>query len=198
MWDNGHVHTSVIEHGVTDAGTVYSGELERGIVVINNLSARGRLLGAVIVNEVRRHIPVDVVGMGTEEFGIGEVLHPRLPAFISRYRFFFNPIRWTSLGLSICEAMMAGLPIVGLATTELSSVIQDGKSGYIHTDINYLLGKMKLLLNNREHATELGKEAQRVARKRFSIQRFTMEWKKLFEQVINTNKLTASQEIVHA
>lgn len=198
MWDNGDVQTAVIEHGVTDTGINYTGELDRGIVVINNLTARGRLLGADIFKEVRRHIPLDLVGMGNEEFGLGEVLHPQLPAFISRYRFFFNPIRWTSLGLAICEAMMAGLPVVGLATTELSSVIQNGKSGYIHTDVHYLISKMKLLLNDQAHAAELGREGKKIAAKRFSIERFTAEWKKLFEQAINKKELTDNQKILQA
>jgi NAD(P)-dependent dehydrogenase (short-subunit alcohol dehydrogenase family) len=29
-----------------------------------------------------------------------------------------KPVRYTSLGLAVCEAMMLGLPIIGLATTE--------------------------------------------------------------------------------
>lgn len=198
MWDNGDVHTTVIEHGVTDPDVQYSGELERGIVVINNLTTRGRLLGADIFKEVRRIIPLDLVGMGNEEYGLGEVLHPQLPAFISRYRFFFNPIRWTSLGLAICEAMMAGVPVVGLATTELSSVIQNGKSGYIHTDIHYLISKMKLLLNDRDHAAALGSEGRKIAMNRFSIDRFIAAWKKVFEQAIQGHVLTNHQKILQA
>ncbi len=59
--------------------------------------------------------------MGAEEAGgLGEVRHVELAAFAARYRFFFNPIRYTSLGLAVIEAMMVGMPIVALATTEMS------------------------------------------------------------------------------
>jgi len=44
----------------------------------------------------------------------------------AEYRFFFNPVRYTSLPLAVCEAMTIGMPIVGLATTELVSVIRNG------------------------------------------------------------------------
>ena len=185
MWDNGPVNTKVIEHGVMDPGVHFTGELEKGIVVINNLPSRGRLLGLDLFLEARKHIPIDLVGMGTGELGLGEVLHPQLPQFISRYRFFFNPIRWTSLGLAICEAMMIGIPVVGMATTELSSVIQNDRSGFIHTDLKYLVQKMKILLKDKNMAVQLGQEGRRTAMARFNIKRFTSEWKELFEQTIN-------------
>lgn len=185
MWDNGNVKTTVIEHGVTDPQVEYTGELERGVVVINNLPSRGRLLGLDLFLEARKHVPLDLVGMGTGELGLGEVLHPQLPSFVSRYRFFFNPIRWTSLGLAICEAMMIGIPVVGMATTELSSVIQNERSGFIHTDLNYLINKMKLLLKDRDLAVQLGKEGRRTAMERFNIKRFAQEWEELFERAIN-------------
>ncbi len=99
MWDSNNTPTVVIEHGVTAPPALYSGNLNKGIVVINNLPERGRLLGFDIFKEVKQQVPLDLVGMGTGNYGLGEVLHPQLPAFISRYRFFFNPIRYTSLGL---------------------------------------------------------------------------------------------------
>lgn len=188
MWNNGNVNTTVIEHGVIMPAIKFTGELNKGIVVINNLSSRGRLLGLDIFNEVKKCISLDLVGMGTSDIGLGEVLHPQLPEFISRYRFFFNPIRWTSMGLAICEAMALGIPVVGLATTELSSVIENGVSGFIHTDINYLISKMQLLLQDESLAFELGNNGKKIAAERFNINRFTNEWKLLFERTIRYSK----------
>jgi hypothetical protein len=185
MWDNGNLRTTVIEHGVIDPQVNFTGELERGVVVINNLPARGRLLGLDLFLEARKHVPLDLVGMGTGELGLGEVLHPQLPSFVSKYRFFFNPIRWTSLGLAICEAMMIGIPVVGMATTELSTVIQNERSGFIHTDLKYLIEKMKLLLSDKNLAVQVGREGREIAQERFSIKRFTEKWKELFERTIH-------------
>jgi hypothetical protein len=188
MWNNNATPTRVIEHGVTDPGAKYSGHLSKGIVVINNLLTRGRLLGLDIFLEARQQVPLDLVGMGTGEMGLGEVLHPQLPEFQSRYRFFFNPIRYTSLGLAICEALMMGVPVVGLATTELSVVIENGHSGFIHTDINYLIDKMKQLLKEPELAKEIGNNGREMALKRFGIARFTREWEELFNEVVHRGK----------
>jgi hypothetical protein len=194
MWDSNDTPTRVIEHGVVDTGVTYTGELDRGIVVINNLPLRGRLLGFDIFQDVRSQIPLDLVGMGTGSYGLGEVLHPQLPEFQSRYRFFFNPIRYTSLGLAICEAMMMGIPVVGLATTELSAVIDDGHSGFIHTDIDYLIEKMKLLIDEPELARQIGANGRQVALKRFGIKRFATDWEQLFNEVVsrkNENLISA-------
>lgn len=195
MWDSNNTPTLVIEHGVTDPGMSYKGDLDRGIVVINNLPARGRLLGHDIFMHVRKHVPLDLVGMGTGELGLGEVLHPQLPKFQSRYRFFFNPIRYTSLGLAICEAMMMGIPVVGLATTELSAVIENGVSGFIHTDVEYLVEKMKLLISEPQLAREIGTKGREVALQRFGIQRFTNDWENLFTEVTSKNKAAAAETV---
>lgn len=184
MWDNTGITTRVIEHGVTMPAIPYSGDMERGIVVINNLPTRGRLLGLDIFDEVKKYVPLDLVGMGSEGLGLGEILHPQLPEFLSHYRFFFNPIRYTSLGLAVCEAMMSGMPVVGMATTELASVITNGSNGYIHTDVSYLIQKMTALLRNKDLASNVGSEGQQTAIKRFNIKRFTEDWLKVFQQAI--------------
>lgn len=194
MWDN-QVPARVIEHGVTMPEMAYMGDIPRGLVVINNLSSRGRLLGLDIFNEVKKHVPLDLIGMGSEELGLGEVLHPQLPAFISRYRFFFNPIRYTSLGLAVCEAMMSGMPVVGMATTELVTVIQNGMNGYIHTDISYLVQKMKALLNDHELAQRLGREGRQTAIKRFNIKRFTDEWRRVFYLAMEKSSRMLADEL---
>lgn len=186
MWDNGRTPVRVIEHGVMEPpeGARYTGELERGIAVVNNLPKRGRLCGSDVWEHVHERIPADLVGMGSKDApgGIGEVPLPDLPAFESRYRFFFNPIRYTSLGLAVCEAMMLGMPICGLATTEMVSVVQNGVSGYVETNVDRLAGHMRELLADPALARRLGAGARETARERFDIQRFAGEWERLFAE----------------
>ncbi|MFC0398754.1 glycosyltransferase family 4 protein [Paraburkholderia rhizosphaerae] len=178
MWDCGATPTQVIEHGVrVPDGVRYSGELGRGIVVVNHLAQRGRRLGADLFGALRAQTPLDLVGMdAARSGGIGEIPNLELAAFIARYRFFFNPIRWTSLGLAIVEAMMIGMPIVGFATTELATVIRNGENGYVHTDRQLLLEAMNDLLRDPQHARALGDAARRTAIERFHIDRFVRDW----------------------
>jgi glycosyltransferase involved in cell wall biosynthesis len=91
--------------------------------------------------------------------------------------------------------MMLGIPVVGLATTELATIIENGKSGYVHTNVAYLAGKMKLLLNDPGHATRLGEAGRETALKKFDINRFTSEWEQLFRMAVNDNKNLITQVI---
>jgi hypothetical protein len=75
----------------------------------------------------------------------------------------FNPICYASLGLAVIEAMMIGLPIVALATTEMITVIENGVSGFIATDVCRLIEPMRELLSSREKAAVLGASAPQAA-----------------------------------
>lgn len=186
MWDSNRSQTTVIDHGVVAPSAHYQGTLDKGIVVINNLPSRGRRLGWDVFEYVREHVPLDLIGMGATEIGgIGEIPHNELPDFIAQYRFFFNPIRYTSLGLSIIEAMLVGLPVVGLATTELVSVIDNGVNGYISLKPDELIAVMRKLIAAPSLARSIGAAGRRTAHDRFSIARFARDWETLFETVIS-------------
>ena len=178
MWDSGRTPVQVIEHGVLVPENVsYRGERERGLVVVNNLATRGRRLGGDVFETVREQVPLDLVGMGAEALGgLGEVQHAQLPAFTADYRFVFNPIRYTSLGLAVIEAMMIGAPIVALATTEMATVIENGRSGLADTNVAALIDGMRTLLRDPALARELGEQGRRRAMERFNIGRFVADW----------------------
>jgi len=178
MWDCGDTPTQVIEHGVRLLRPAhYSGELESGIVVVNNIGTRGRRLGADVYAEVAAAVPLVLVGMGSHLVGgQGEVANHELPAFMARHRYFFNPIRYTSLGLAMVEAMMVGLPVVGLATTEVATLIRNGDNGFVDTRVNRLVDAMQVLRRDRAYAQMLGEAARRTAHERFGIDRFVADW----------------------
>ena len=178
MWNSGAAPTRVIEHGVQLlAEATYTGERESGLVVVNNIARRGRRLGLDVYTEVARQVPLTLVGMNSADAGgEGEVPNAALPARMAAHRFFFNPIRYTSLGLAVIEAMMVGTPVVGLATTELSSVIADGHNGLIDTRVPRLVDGMHRLLADPAEARRLGEAGRRTAQERFGIQRFIADW----------------------
>lgn len=185
MWDSGRTPTRVIDHGViVPAAARYTGELPRGIVIVNHLRERGRRLGSDLFLHCREQVPLDLVGMDAESLGgIGEVSPPELPAFEARYRFYFHPLRFTSLGLALIEAMLVGLPVVGLATTELVTVIENGRSGFVNTDVDKLIDPMRMLLADPGEARRIGQAGQRIAAERFDIRRFARDWEETFALV---------------
>jgi glycosyltransferase involved in cell wall biosynthesis len=194
MWDSGRTPTKVIEHGVLIPEHIrYTGELGRGLVVINNLYSRARLLGRDIFEEVSKEIPLDLVGINAHELGgVDSLSHRDLLEFESHYRFIFNPIRYTSLGLAVCEAMMIGMPIVGLATTEMATTIRNGFSGYIDTNVQTLVAHMRRLLDDPAEARWLGRGARRQAWQRFNIDRFVSDWNEAFALVTDKRTENAS------
>lgn len=186
MWDSGRCPTVVIEHGVAvDDDLRYTGEMDKGIVVVNGLRRRNRIAGYDVWERMRQRIPLDLVGMGSEELGgLGDIPHVDLFPVEARYRFFFNPIRYTSLPLALVEAMALGMPIVALATTEVPTVVDDGTSGYVSNDLDYLEEGMNRLLADRREAARMGQRARETAQERFSIERFARDWEKAFALIM--------------
>jgi len=178
MWDSGATPTRVIDHGVVVPDLPWTGETAAAVTVVNNLYRRGRRLGPDVFDRVSAQVPVDLAGMNGSSYArwLGDVplraLHQRLPA----YRCLFNPIRYTSMGLAVCEAMALGLPVVGLATTEMATAVQNGVNGYVETDERRLAGHLQRLLADRDEAAELSAGARTLARERFGIERFVRDW----------------------
>lgn len=178
MWDSGRTPSTVVEHGVAVPDVPWTGELERAVTVVNNLWTRGRRLGPDVFERVAAEVPVDLAGMGGDRFPgwLGDVRLAELHRRLGAYRVFVNPIRYTSLGLAVCEAMALGLPVVGLATTEMATAVRNGVNGYVETDVDRLVAHARRLVKDPDEAAELSAGARRVARERFGIDRFVADW----------------------
>lgn len=187
MWDNRRTPTLVIEHSVAIApGAQYRGTLERGVTVINGMQARPRIAGYDLFRDVQRHVPLDAVGMQTEELGgLGDVPYRDLHSVMASYRFLFSPIRYTSLPLAVIEAMTIGMPVVALATTELPTVIENGVSGYVSCNVDELVERMQGLLADPDKARRIGVNARQVASERFGLERFINDWNAAFAAALD-------------
>jgi len=185
MWDSGGMPARVIEHGLPEPpGVRYGGELARGIVVVNHLARRGRRVGADLYARLRREVPLELIGMDAQRLGgLGELPNMEVAPFVARHRFFFSPIRYASLGLALVEAMLTGTPVVGVAATELNSVIRNGENGYIDTRPQRLAEVMRELLADPALARRWGEQGRRDALARFSLQRFVNDWSSLLSAV---------------
>lgn len=193
MWDNGRTPIRVIEHGVRDPGIRWGGQIERGLVVINDLATRGRRVGLDLFEAARRDIPIDLVGMRANQLGgLGEVRRADLPAFAARYRFFYHPVRYTSFGMAVCEALMLGMPVVALATTEMPTVLEHRRSGIVHTDPAVLLDGARELLADHAMARRIGEAGRAVALERFSMDRFVRDWNGVFAEVVGRRRSTVA------
>jgi hypothetical protein len=185
MWDSGRAPTTVIEHGVVDPGPRWTGELARLGIVVNDPARRGRLVGADLVPAFAELAPVDLFGMNTDQVpGVTayDLPQARLHAELARRRVYVHPFRWTSLGLSLVEAMHLGMPVVALATTEAVEAVPAG-AGACSNRMDVLTGAVRRLLADPDEAAEAGRVARRVALARYGLDRFLHDWDRLLKEV---------------
>lgn len=192
-WDAGNAPTRVVEHGVIDPGPVWTGELPRAAVVTNDPVSRGRTVGTDLVPPfVRGGIDVDVFGMRVT--GLAGALGVPLAEFedlpqaamhdeLARRRVYLHLTRWTSLGLSLVEAMTIGMPVVVLAATEAAAVVPPA-AGVVATDVDALVSGARALLADREAARAAGEVARATALARFGLDRFLSDWNTLLKELV--------------
>ncbi|MEU5278367.1 glycosyltransferase [Streptomyces asoensis] len=193
MWDNGRAPTEVIEHGIIDPGHLWTGEEARAAVVVNEPVRRGRTTGTDLLARFAHTVPLDVFGMRTEgladRLGLSAArcrshdlpqgeLHPAM----ARCRLYVHPIRWTSLGLSLLEAMFLGMPVVALDTTEVREAVPEG-AGVVSNRFEVLEEAVRRFLADPDHARATGEAARTAARARYGERRFRDDWERLIKEV---------------
>jgi hypothetical protein len=187
FWDTGRAPTAVIEHGVRDPGALYTGGLERIGVVINEPVRRWRVTGTDLLPGFACLAPVDVFGMGGDglphALGVepsqvrpaGDLPSTRLHAELATRRLYLHPLRWTSLGLALLEAMHLGMPVVALDTTEASRAVPP-EAGLVSNDLGELHGMVERLLADPALAVDMGMAARAHALEHYGLAAFLHNW----------------------
>jgi hypothetical protein len=186
FWDCGSTSTRVIEHGVVDPGYRYSGATNRAAVVINDARRRARVTGTDLLERFAAvGVPIDLFGMDAGALGgRDDVPQHRLHHELAQRRLYLHPIRWTSLGLTLIEAMHLGMPIVALATTEAPDAVP-AAAGVLSTRVDRLAEGARDLLADPERARVAGLAARAAALERFGLQRFLGDWDDLLEGLVS-------------
>jgi glycosyltransferase involved in cell wall biosynthesis len=183
FWDTGTTPTRVVEHGIVDPGYQYTGELPRAAVAINEAARRGRVTGTDLLDAFAAAAPLDLFGMDAARLGGYEnppqaVLHREM----ARRRVYLHPIRWTSLGLSLLEAMHLGMPVVALATTEVPAAVPP-EAGVLSTRVDVLARALRELVNDPARARAMGRAARAAALARYGLRRFLSDWDRVLSEV---------------
>jgi hypothetical protein len=187
FWDSGRAPVHVIEHGVVDPGERYTGELPHAAVVVNEPERRGRMVGADLFDAFAAAAPVDVFGMGDARSTARVARHGDIPQAVmhrelARRRVYLHLTRWTSLGLSLVEAMHLGMPVVAVAATEAVEAVPE-PAGVVSTDVRRLVAAVREYVNDPEAARMAGKAARAYALQRYGLGRFLADWDRLLEEV---------------
>ncbi|WP_041939416.1 MULTISPECIES: glycosyltransferase [Frankia] len=194
FWDAGNTPTRVVAHGIVDPGDRYTGELARIAVAVNEPVRRGRVTGTDLLAGFTRAAPVDAFGIGVAALPAHTGLpRARLAVFddlaqadlhdaLARRRVYVHLPRWTSLGLSLLEAMQLGMPVVALAATEATEAVP-AEAGVLSTDPAVLVDAARRFLADPELARAYGKRARQAGLARHGLGRFLADWDDVLAQV---------------
>ncbi|MHA4949827.1 glycosyltransferase [Micromonospora sp. SD19] len=195
FWDTGATRTTVVDHGIVAPSASYTGELDRLAVVINEPVRRGRVTGTDLLPQFAEIAPLDVFGMGVaglaDHLGLpadrltshDDVPQERMHVELARRRAYLHLCRWTSLGLSLIEAMAIGMPVVALATTEAVMAVPP-QAGALATRTDTLLDAARRFITEPATARQAGAAARTAARDRYGLDRFLADWDRLLEEEV--------------
>ncbi|RKS10667.1 glycosyl transferase family 1 [Nocardiopsis sp. Huas11] len=194
FWDCGRAPTRVIEHGVPDPGHLYTGEIARAGAVLNEPLRRWRVTGTDLLPALAEHVPLDLFGMAVRgvpaHLGLDESrlrVHEDVPQgdmhrLLARRRAYVHPLRWTSLGLSLIEAMMLGMPVAALGATEAYEAVPPD-AGVVSTDPRVLGEALRAYMDDPALAARTGAAARQAALRRYGIERFLDDWERVLQEV---------------
>jgi glycosyltransferase involved in cell wall biosynthesis len=103
-------------------------------------------------------------------------------AELARRRVYVHTSRWTSLGLSLLEAMQLGMPVVALGATEAPFAVP-AEAGVVTTSRAALVEAARRFVADPDAAAEAGAAARRHAVERYGLKRFLADWDELLADV---------------
>jgi glycosyltransferase involved in cell wall biosynthesis len=125
------------------------------------------------------------------ERGLGEAMRflgfrDDVPRLLAAADLFVLPSRWEGFGLSVLEAMRAGLPVVAAAAGALPEVVLAGRTGLLvpPADPAALAGAIRSLLANPARAEAMGRAGRDRAARVFPLSREVAEHVRLYDEVL--------------
>jgi len=123
------------------------------------------------------------LAIGSSVRWLGEIPHPA--AVLSDAHVYVNPSANEGFGLAVAEAMSWALPVVGRTKGGVAEIVDDGATGLLvaEDDPVELATAIVRLVENRELAEKLGREARRVAAARYDSERTADLTLQLYERL---------------
>jgi glycosyltransferase involved in cell wall biosynthesis len=93
---------------------------------------------------------------------------------------YLNTTTFSTIPMSLLEAMACGCAVVSTATCAIPEVIKNGYNGFISNDERELRKCVEGLLNNPGLRDEIGKNARKTIEERFTEEKFISSWNEIF------------------
>ena len=152
----------------------YSGHEACGLRISNFIDNRKKILLWDLHAKAFSGIPVRLVGHNPNMLGVAaSESWDHLKALMQAHRFYIHtadPELEDGFNMATTEAMAAGMPVLG--NLHPSSPIQHGVSGFLSNDPDQLRKYALILLEDRELAVKMGREARKAVMQRFAMSKF--------------------------
>jgi hypothetical protein len=184
----------VVPFGIDPADYLpYTGQFPCGLRISNFIQSRRQFLLWDFHQKAFEGIPMMIVGHnpGMPKASPSEDWR-HLKKMLSSYRFYVHtadPRLEDGYNMATIEAMAAGLPVLG--NGHPTSPVQHGVSGFLSDDPQEVQRFARLLLADRQLATDMGRRAQKLVSERFSLAAF----KDAFTRSIETARAKHTQVV---
>ena len=152
----------------------YSGQAAMGLRICNFIDSRKKILLWDLHERAFAGIPVRLVGHNPNMPGVTAAEDWNdLKKMLQSCRFYIHtadPEFEDGYNTASLEAMAAGMPV--LSNCHPGSPVEHGVSGFLSDDPDELHKCAEILLENRNLAVAMGRQAQKTVIERFSMQRF--------------------------
>jgi glycosyltransferase involved in cell wall biosynthesis len=117
---------------------------------------------------------------------LGVVDWNRVPELINKSRIFLYPSREEPFGISIIEAMACEVPVVTTNVYGPKEIITNGHDGLMvpPDDVVALGEAIQTLLSNETFREQMGKNARKTVKKRFSIKNHTKQLIEMYNELV--------------
>ena len=183
----GAADASVVEHGVDIDFWKPDENIERDnacLSVVNDWPNRDWCCGYNLWQQTVQGLPIKVFGKSP---GLSEPANStaHLREIYKCSRIFYNTSLHSPVPTVLLEAMACGCAIVSTANCMIPEIIENGKNGLISNDPQELRGFLQLLLKDQDLAQELGDNARKTIKERYSLERFVNSWNALLHSTVN-------------
>ncbi|MCR1935237.1 glycosyltransferase [Clostridium tepidum] len=120
-------------------------------------------------------------------FFLGKVEHEKVMKYMKHCKIFSLPSWKEGFGVVYVEAMVQGIPVIGIKGEGIEDVIQHGKNGFLveANNVENLVDIIDNLLTNKDISDDIGKNAKKTIIEGFTWKHNAQKTFKLYESVIN-------------
>jgi hypothetical protein len=183
-WDD-RGDTHVINHCVDTNLFSPSQEVERKnhiLTVGNDYIGRDAVLNfsqfkrVVLDNRLPFRAVGETKGLSAAPASVGQLVQE-----YNSSKIFLNTHHISPIPTSLLEAMAMGCAVVSCNTCAIPDYIKHGENGFLYKSDEEALQYLKLLLNDKDLAEKLGKNARETIKEKCSVDEFVRKWNNVFD-----------------